>query len=117
VKDELFEIPWTQEWEVQTEQKPRSFPSKLTIHRFTNLLAAEFTEADETGQGAYRIVAVIDGNKITGTWKDSKPMGYYRTFQLLLSHKRDEAAGKWIGFSSRRQLIRTGSWTWKPVYS
>src|ERR1700730_2423913 len=88
-RDELFDIPWTQEWDVHTEQKQRCFPSAITIHRFTNLLAAEFREADETGLGVYRIVAVVDGNRITGTWKDSKPMGYYGTFQLLISRKRD----------------------------
>jgi hypothetical protein len=114
--DELFDIPWTQEWDVHTEQRPKSFPSTLTIHRFTNLLAAEFKEADETRLGVYRIVAVVDGNKITGTWKDSKPMGYYGTFQLLVSHKRDEATGKWIGFSSQKQLVRVGNWIWKPIY-
>jgi hypothetical protein len=114
--DELFDVQWTQEWDVQTEQKPKSFPSNITLHRFTNLLAAEFKDADETGHGVYRIVAVVDGNKITGTWKDSKPMGYYGTFQLLVSHKRDEATGKWIGFSSQKQMVRVGSWVWKPIY-
>jgi hypothetical protein len=117
IHDEMFDIPWTQQWDVLADEMPKSFPSKLTLYRFTHLLAGEFRDADETGMGVYRVVAVIDGNRITGTWKDIKPMGYYGTFQLLISHKRDEASGKWIGFSTRASIVRAGSWIWTPNYS
>ena len=116
VHDEMFDIPWTQQWDVLADEMPKSFPSQLTLYRFRHILAGEFRNADETGKGVYRVVAVIDDNRITGTWKDIKPMGYYGTFQLLISHKRDEAVGKWIGFSTRTTIVRAGSWIWTPKY-
>ncbi|MBI1202820.1 MAG: hypothetical protein GC182_09945 [Rhodopseudomonas sp.] len=115
--DDLFDLPWTQEWDVHAEKRPRSFPSAITVYRFTNLLAAEFKEADDTGRGIYRVVGIIDGNKITGTWKDRKQLGYYGTFQLLISHKRDEAKGKWVGFSAKKSLVRSGNWVWRPQHT
>jgi hypothetical protein len=112
--DGLFDGSWTQEWQAHTEKYPKGYPSALKLYRFMNLLSAEFYDSEAPSpQGDYRIVAVIDGNKITGTWKDCRPIGYYGTFQILLSYKRDEANGKWVGFSNKA-IVRTGNWVWKP---
>ncbi|MET3906773.1 hypothetical protein ABID59_001104 [Bradyrhizobium sp. S3.3.6] len=114
-RDELFDNPWTQEWQAQTERYPKGYPSELKLYRFMNLLSAEFYDSENPNPtGDYRIVAVIDSNRITGTWKDCRPIGYYGTFQLLLSYKRDEANGKWVGFSNKG-MVRTGNWVWKPA--
>src|SRR4051794_36090675 len=63
--DEFFDTLWTQEWTAHTERRPQGYPSNMKLYRFMNLLAAEFyrTESPDP-KGDYRIVAVIDGNKI-----------------------------------------------------
>jgi hypothetical protein len=116
-RDPIFDGSWMQNWHVSSDTFARENPSSLRIYRFLHLLAAE--AAQSTSAGApyqFRILAVLDRSIITGKWMDPQPNGYYGSFQLILSHTREDAAGKWVGFSSKGN-VKTGDWTWKRIHS
>jgi hypothetical protein len=111
-RDAVFDREWRQDWQVTSDRFSAQNPSTLKIYRFLHLLAAEAQQNTLSGSPyKFRIIGIIDRNIITGKWMDPLPNGYYGTFQLMFSHTRDEATGKWMGFSSGG-TVKVGEWAW-----
>lgn len=116
-RDKVFDGVWEQCWYVKSDRFPSENTSQITIYRFLNLIAAEFS-IEESGEAGitHRAVARISGNRITGRWQDPHPMGYHGPFQLIVSPTKDVAEGIWSGFSSSG-VVKADKWTWRKVCS
>ena len=111
--DTIFDERWEEEWQVVSDHYAKHNVSALKTYRFLHLLAPETEHKTISGvQHQFRILAVIDHGVITGKWMDPEPNGYYGAFQLLLSHTRDAAIGRWTGFASNG-TVKSGVWTWR----
>lgn len=101
---QLRNCQWRMEWDVTSTRFPATNPSPLKFYVFLNVMAGEWEATTASGAKiCYRMVATRAAtNKITGRWfdKDGDQLGYVGALQLVLSPTRDEAVGKWIGFSS-----------------
>lgn len=61
----------------------------------------------------YLFIGKLQDRVITGTWydKEDRKRGYHGAFQLILHPDRKHCSGKWIGYSSRTNLVDEGQLT------
>lgn len=112
--DKFYDGTWEQTWSVQSNNFARDNTNPMQLYRFMKRLAGEFSVTSTKGTThSIRVVGDIQGNIVTGRWSDPEENAYYGAFQLIISPLGDRIEGKWIGFSSRSNIVRADKMIWR----
>lgn len=102
------------EWDVYWESNSIKFKNEkdrhktANIYQFSKYIYAEYASMDQR----YRLVGIIEGSYITGTWYNKNDrFGYHGAFQLRIVDSKN-LDGRWLGYSSNGSDINTDTYVW-----
>lgn len=97
---------WVFTWEVNnSENYPQVNSEEVNVFHYDEKI--KFTYTINKNE-KYKIEAIFKNSYITGTWKDTKGIGYDGTFQMKLNGRGDKFEGVWIGWNNAGK-INSGS--------
>ncbi len=122
LRDDVWSGEWEVAWNVKSKAFLQSNKRQSAIARCFNSVALEGVGLTTAGvEIPYGFIGKLSRDKsiVTGTWFDrsGNNAGYHGVYQLRLQGGRDEAVGKWAGFSETGSNIKTGTLYWTKVRS
>jgi hypothetical protein len=100
---------WKQKWNVgQSTHFHNSNEADTILKQINKTIYGEYI----SGERIYRLQGKIERDQyLTGTWEDiSEGNVYFGAFQLYIHIHATHMTGKWIGFSSDSNTIKSGDW-------
>lgn len=116
-RDRTFSGKWEIKWKVRSVNFPSTNSNKVEVYKFLNYFAAEGIFPTVGGQKQrYGFVGTLRGGILTGSWYDTRSANnaYYGTFQVVMGETRQQASGKWLGFSHNRG-VKSDDMYWRRL--
>jgi len=102
---------WDQTWSVTSRRYPKQNGDRVTLVQYGTTIISTHTAGNRT----YLVEGTIEGQFVTGTWRDTQGgVAYHGTFQLAISPNEEAMEGKWVGFSEDNS-VKCGKWLWQRV--
>ena len=119
-KDVIWSGSWKITWFVSSNTFLKANDWNGTIYRCFDTIAAEGMGHTQAGTSIpYGFIGKLSRDKtiLTGTWFDRRgaKAGYHGAFQVRVTNAGHLVEGKWLGFSDKSPIIKTGKLLWEKL--